>query len=77
MLREIERRIFVEEELLNNEYSFFYGENKDTEVTFTYFNVRKDRESSPIYRNYRECLELARERANDGRYKNYEFLIVL
>ena len=43
MLREIERRIFVEEELLNNEYSFFYGEDKNTEVSFTYYNFCKDR----------------------------------
>lgn len=76
MLREIERRIFVEEELLNNEYFFFYGENKDTEVSFTYYNLHKDKEGSTLKNTYRYCLGLARERANDGRYKNYEFLII-
>ena len=35
-MKEIERRIYVSEEIVNNEYSYYYGENKDKEVTFSY-----------------------------------------
>ena len=34
-MKEIERRIYVSEEIFNNEYSYVYGENKDKEVTFS------------------------------------------
>lgn len=74
---EIEKRIYVSEDLFKNEYSYTYGENKDKLVNFVYYNWRKDRESRPIERTYNDALSLARSRARDGRYKNYEFLITL
>lgn len=74
---EIERRIYISNELLRNEYSYTYGENKDKLVNFVYYNWKKDRDSRPIERTYNDALSLARSRAGDGRYKNYEFLITL
>ena len=74
---EIEKRIYVSEDLFKNEYSYTYGENKDKLVNFVYYNWKKDRESRPIEWTYNDALSLARSRARDGRYKNYEFLITL
>ena len=42
-MKEIERRIYVSEEIFNNEYSYVYGENKDKEVTFAYYQIKKDK----------------------------------
>ncbi len=73
---ELERRIYVSEEIVFNEYSYYYGENKDKEVTFAYYHVKKDKETTVRLKyNYSEALAFARYRANDKRYKNYEFLI--
>lgn len=74
-MNEVERRIFVSEDILLNEFSYVYGDNKDKEVTFTYYRPKTDKESKGIQMTYREALSLARSRANDGRYKNFEFLI--
>ena len=74
-MKEIERRIYVSEEIFNNEYSYVYGENKDKEITFSYYQVKKDRETPIGFKNYSQALAFARYRANDKRYKNYEFLI--
>lgn len=75
-MKEIERRIYVSEEIFNNEYSYAYGENKDKEVTFAYYHIKKDEETpTKLKNNYSEALAFARYRANDKRYRNYEFLI--
>ena len=75
-MKEIERRIFVSKEIFDNEYSYVYGENKDKIVTFQYYNAKKDREGNAItHWTYTDAIEFARYRRNDGRYKNYEFLI--
>ena len=58
-----------------HEYDYVYGDKKDVEISFVYYNFKKGKESKPISRTYQDALALARERANDGRYKNYEFLI--
>ena len=50
-------------------------ENKDKEVTFSYYHVKKDRETPIGFKNYSEALAFARYRANDKRYRNYEFFI--
>lgn len=75
-MKEIERRIYVSEEIFKNEYSYTYGADKDTKVTFAYYQVKKDKETivGSLY-TYTKALALARYRANDKRYKNYEFLI--
>ena len=74
-MKEIERRIYVSEEIVNNEYSYYYGENKDNEVTLSYYHVKKHRETPIVFKNNSEALAFARYRANDKRYRNYEFLI--
>lgn len=74
-MKEIERRIYISEEILNNEYSYAYGENKNKEVTFTFYQVKTGKETTGIWNNYSEALALARYKANDKRYRNYEFLI--
>ena len=75
-MKEIERRIFVSKEIFDNEYSYIYGENKNKEVTFSYYHVIKDKETiTKLKYNYADALAFARYRANDKRYKNYEFLI--
>ena len=75
-MKEIERRIFISEEIFKNEYSYLYGENKDKEVTFSYYHVIKDKETTiRLKHNYADALAFARYRANDKRYRNYEFLI--
>lgn len=74
-MKEIERRIYISDEIFNNEYSFTYGERKNEIVNFHYYHIKKDRESHPIPMTYTEALAFARYRANDKRYRNYEFLI--
>ena len=76
MLKQIEKQIFVSEDIFTNEYEYVYGSKQDTKVAFAYYNVRKDREGKSIdFANYKAALDFARYRANDNRYKNYEFFI--
>lgn len=76
MLRQIEEKIYISEDIFANEYEYVYGSEQDTKVTFTYYNIKKDRESKSIdFANYKVALDFARYRANDGRYRNYEFFI--
>ena len=75
-LKEIERNIYVSEDIALHEYQYVYGEKKDNKVWFTYYNFKKDEEGKTIeYKNYSAALTLARKRAGDGRYKNYEYWI--
>jgi hypothetical protein len=75
-MKEIESRIYVTQELLLNEYDYVYGNKKNQEVTFVYYNVKKDREGTEkTFENYSKALDFARYRRNDGRYRNYEFFI--
>lgn len=76
MLHELERKIFVDEVILKDEYSYLYGANKDVAVYFQYYNIKHDRDGKKFAcENYGYALWLARDRARDGRYKNYEFLL--
>ena len=74
---EIEKRIFVSDEVLRDEHSLMYGKDKDRLVKFMYYNIKRDKEGKEILKTYSDALKLARERSRDGRYKNYEFLICL
>lgn len=77
-MKEIENRIYVDDLIFNNEHSFVYGENSRRIVGFKYYNFVKDKESEEKrYWTYTLALLLARKRARDKRYKNYEFLITL
>lgn len=76
MIREIERRIYVSERLFFQEYAYTYGSKRDEIVSFVYYNVKSDKETEVnLEMNYCDALDFARKRANDGRYKNFEFII--
>lgn len=62
--------------IFNAEYEWYFGANKDIDVKFQYYNKKKDT-TTDILMPYRRALGLAFERARDGRYKNYDFLIDL
>ena len=73
---QIEAKTYVSEEILKNEYDYTYGEKKDQKVDFTFINTRTGKENTKYgVFDYRHALCLARERRNDGRYKNYEYAI--
>lgn len=74
---EIERRIYVGDDISKDEYAYMHGEKSKFLITFNYYNVKRDRLSHTIYKTYPEALAFARDRARDGRYKNYEFFIGL
>lgn len=75
-MRQIEAKTFVSEEILLHEYDYMYGDKKDQKVDFTFINTRTGKENTKqAVFNYRHALNLARERRNDGRYKNYEYEI--
>lgn len=75
MMYEIEHRTWVDEYCFRNEYELQFGDKRDEIVVFQYYNKKHDKEGKAISKTYRKALELARDRARDGRYKNYEFLI--
>lgn len=74
-MREIERNIYVDDYCFKNEYALTYGDLKDTEVYFQYHNKKHCKDGKKILLTYVEALKLARKRAGDGRYKNYDYLI--
>lgn len=69
--------VFIDHEIIKDEYSYYFGDKKDVKVRFFYYNVKKDSETELLKRNYKEALILALSRMADGRYKNYEFYIQL
>ena len=76
-MKELEKRIFVDEEIMLNEYDYTFGEKKSVEVYYSLLNVKTDKLTSMYADTYTNVLRHTRERARDGRYKNYEFLISL
>lgn len=75
MMHEIEQKIFVDSYCLTHEYELLLGEKKEEIVSFQFYNFKHDKEDKIVQKTYSEALRLARERARDGRYKNYHFLI--
>lgn len=72
-MHEIEHKIWVDDFCFQNELSLMKDDT--TLVVFQYYHKKRDKEGKAISKTYRKALELARDRASDGRYKNYEFLI--
>lgn len=72
---EIERKIFVSDYLNEHEYEYTFGDKRNESVVFIYYHLKREREVKHIPKTFREALMLARARACDGRYKNYEFYI--
>lgn len=74
-MKEIERRIFIDEIILRDEYDYKFGDKKNTSVYFTFLNVKTEKDYKHTPMTYSDALATARSKARDGRYKNYEFLI--
>lgn len=75
-MRQIEAKIYISDELLENEYAYTFGEKKEEKVDFTFVSVATGKEiTKHAIFTYRQALNLARERRNDGRYRNYEYII--
>ena len=76
MVHQVETRTFVTTDILIHEYEYMFGDRKDMKVDFTFINNKTDKENTTTnVFTYKEALNLARRRRNDGRYKNFEFLI--
>ena len=76
-MEQVETRIFVEREIFLKEYAFYFGSKRFVGCYMTYYHTKKGTETCHITGNYRDCLSFARYRANDRRYKNFEFLIYI
>lgn len=74
-MQELERRIFVSCYLLEHEIEYTFGDKKNESVVVSYYNLKRGREGKHITKTFGKALLLARDRARDGRYKNYEFHI--
>ena len=44
--------VFIDEEIIKDEYSYYFGEKKDVKVRFFYYNVKKDSATELIKRTY-------------------------
>lgn len=76
MIHQVETRTFVTTDILIHEYEYMFGDRKDMKVDFTFINNKTGKENTKTnVFTYKKALELARSRRNDGRYKNFEFLI--
>ena len=74
---ELERRIFVDRYIMLNEYDYTFGKKKNDLVYYSLYNVKKNKVKRMRSDTYNNVWKHCRERARDGRYKNYEFLISL
>lgn len=66
-MKTIGNRITISDEVAN----LIHEGKQDTEVDFTYIQVKKLREKT-IKMPIKKALQLAEERMRDKRYKNYE-----
>lgn len=78
MVHQIEARTYVTTDILEHEYEYTFGDRKSKMVDFTFVNVKTGKETTKkqVF-TYTHAISLARERRNDKRYKNYEFVIGL
>lgn len=74
-MREIERDIFVDNWIYENEYDLTYGKIKDTEVCFQFYHKKQCKEGKWRLLTYEKALNLACWKRSDGRYKNYQYFI--
>lgn len=45
-MKQIEKKIYVSEEILKDEYAYTYGEKKDQKVNFIFINTRTGKENT-------------------------------
>lgn len=76
-MEQVENRIFVEKEIFLNECSYYFGSKRSVDCYLSYYHTKDGKVRCHINGNYRDCLSFARCRANDRRYKNFEFLIYI
>lgn len=76
MIHQVETRTSITTDILEHEYEYTFGDRKGKMVDFTFVNIKTGKETTKkqVF-TYTQALSLARERRNDKRYKNYEFVI--
>lgn len=75
-MKQIEFKTYISENILLDEYNYTFGSRKDEKVDFTFVNILTGKETTKhAVFTYRQALNLARERRNDGRYRNFEYII--
>lgn len=75
MMHQLETAIYVDDFIISHEYDLLYGSKKSEAVGFSYYNTKKEIESTIRPMTYSKAVSLARERRNDLRYRNYQYLI--
>lgn len=73
-MMQIGLKIFLSRHIYDNECAYMYGKFREVIVNFVFLNVKTNK-STCRHMIYKQALALAHDRAKDGRYKNYEFLI--
>lgn len=74
---EIERKIYLSDDLFKNEYDYMFGKyQNDRVIKVTYYKEKNDY-SKTIDSKFtlKEAIEFARNRMSDRRYRNYQILI--
>lgn len=74
-MKEIERNVFLSDELFENEYEYMFGSKKDEIVTIIYYNTKTDKETVKRFWNYKLTLATAHGKAIDKRCKNFQYYI--
>lgn len=75
MIHQLEKAIYVDRFIIDNEYNLLYGSKRNEIVGFSFYHTRKEKQSSIRPMIYSRAINLAREKRNDGRYRNYEYFI--
>lgn len=74
---EIERKIYLSNDLFKNEYDYMFGKYQNDRVIKVTYYKEKDDYSKTIDSKFtlKEAIEFARNRMKDRRYKNYQIII--
>lgn len=77
-MKEVENRIYISDDILDNENEYLCGEKKDTIVILQLYNKRTYRYSVPKRKyNYTDALDIARAYREDKKFKIFDFIITL
>lgn len=74
---EVERKIYLSDNIFKNEYDYMFGEYENDRVIQVTYYKEKDDYSKTINKKFtlKEAIEFARYRMRDRRYKNYQIII--